>query len=186
MIAIMPNKPSIISKDNKLKKDWLINYFIVLVLLVLLINFNYIKKTIVGIFSFLRSISDGFFNALSDNTQKKVYNDTPPLPKDESDILNNIQKEKDYLNSLLDKYDKPNSNKELKLEIGITRKELRQLKGMEQHTVLNSSRGKEIAKLYYGKKKNRLGNDSYEFEVTLQDGKVTGWKDLTNVGTRSK
>ena len=157
-----------------------------LVLLVLLINFNYIKKTIVGIFSFLRSISDGFFNALSDNTQKKVYNDTPPLPKDESDILNNIQKEKDYLNSLLDKYDKPNSNKELKLEIGITRKELRQLKGMEQHTVLNSSRGKEISKLYYGKKKNRLGNDSYEFEVTLQDGKVTGWKDLTNVGTRSK
>jgi len=139
-----------------------------------------------GIFSFLRSISDGLFDALSNNAQKKTFNEAPPLPKDESDILNNIQKEKDYLNSLLDKYDKPNSNKELKLEIGISRKELRQLKGMEEHTVLNNSGGKEIAKLYYGKKKNRLGNDSYEFEVTLQDGKVTGWKDLTNVGTRNK
>ena len=126
-----------------------------------------------GIFSFLRSISDGFFDALSDNAKKKSYNEAPPLPKDESDILNNIQKENDYLNSLLDKYDKPNSNKELKLEIGISRKELRQLKGMEQHTVLNNSRGKEIAKLYYGKKKNRLGNDSYEFEVTLQDVNLT-------------
>ena len=23
-------------------------------------------------------------------------------------------------------------------------------------------------------------------EITLKDGKVTGWKDLTNVGTRNK
>jgi hypothetical protein len=40
-------------------------------------------------------------------------------------------------------------------------------------------------KLYYGKKENRLGNDSYEFEITLKEGLVIGWKDLSNVGKRN-
>ena len=34
------------------------------------------------------------------------------------------------------------------------------------------------------KSTNRLGNDAYDFEVTLENGKVTGWKDRRNRGTR--
>ena len=140
-----------------------------------------------GIFSFLRSISDGFFDALSDNTKNKALNDAGGYnDSDFQQVLERQRAEKEILKKALNNPAFKQIKKELKLEIGISRKELRQLKGMEEHTVLNNSGGKEIAKLYYGKKKNRLGNDSYDFEVTLKDGKVTGWKDLTNVGTRNK
>lgn len=49
----------------------------------------------------------------------------------------------------------------------------------------NLIRGEEVIKLYYGEKENRLGNQSFEFEITLKEGKIFGWKDLRNIGTRS-
>jgi hypothetical protein len=33
--------------------------------------------------------------------------------------------------------------------------------------------------------KNRLGNDAYDFEITLEFGKVVGWKNRANVATRN-
>lgn len=32
---------------------------------------------------------------------------------------------------------------------------------------------------------NRLGNDKYDLEVALDDGKLLGWKDRSNSGTRN-
>ena len=37
---------------------------------------------------------------------------------------------------------------------------------------------------FLGKSKNRLGYDSYIFEISLEDGNVTGWKDIRKRGTR--
>jgi hypothetical protein len=39
---------------------------------------------------------------------------------------------------------------------------------------------KEITKLYFGESKNRLGNEKFSYEVTLENGKVVGWVDLKN------
>lgn len=39
---------------------------------------------------------------------------------------------------------------------------------------------KEITKLYFGESKNRLGNEKFSYEVTLENGKVVGWTDLKN------
>jgi len=89
---------------------------------------------------------------------------------------------------LIKKFGKDIGTKLIRKElfVGMTYEMLKEIKSSHDKKTSNVSNGKETIKLYYGKKKNRLGNDSYEFEVTLQDGKVTGWKDLTNVGTRSK
>ena len=90
--------------------------------------------------------------------------------------------------NLIDKYGKEIGPKlfrsELFLEMDLEM--LSHSKGNYDKKVSNVSKGKETVKLYYGKKKNRLGNDSFNLEVTLKDGKVTGWKDLTTVGTRNK
>lgn len=40
------------------------------------------------------------------------------------------------------------------------------------------NRGKSLTKWYYGESYNRLGNEVYEFEVTVEDYVVVGWRDL--------
>ena len=51
-----------------------------------------------------------------------------------------------------------------------------------QHQQLNYLRQQQ---LYFEKHKNRLGNDAYDFEITLEAGKVIGWKNRANVATRN-
>ena len=39
-------------------------------------------------------------------------------------------------------------------------------------------KGRSTSKWYYGESTNRLGNATYELEVTLENYKVVGWRDL--------
>ena len=73
-------------------------------------------------------------------------------------------------------------NKELWL--GMTEEMLLEVKGKPQDISESVSDRSIKKKYFYGKSKNRLGNDSFDFEVTLEDGKITGYKDRRNRGTR--
>ncbi len=64
--------------------------------------------------------------------------------------------------------------------LGMTEKELCQLKGNPDHKIEKVSRGKKREEYFYGEYKNRQGNISYKFRVVLIDGKVDGWNDITN------
>jgi hypothetical protein len=70
------------------------------------------------------------------------------------------------------------------LGIGMNINHVREIKGKEDKRIENITGGKEIIKLYYGKKKNKLGNESYNFEITLTYGLVSGWKDISYIGKR--
>ena len=52
--------------------------------------------------------------------------------------------------------------------------------GKEDKKITEAINKKEITKLYFGESKNRLGNEKFEFEVTLENGEVIGWVDLEN------
>ena len=54
-----------------------------------------------------------------------------------------------------------------------------EIKGRPSKEIENATNSKLTTKLYFGEYINRLKNKSYKFEVTLQEGKVVGWKDLT-------
>ena len=97
-------------------------------------------------------------------------------------------KENEKKNQLISKYGKEIGTKLFKkqLFVDMSYEMLKEIKPRHDKKTSNVSNGKETIKLYYGKKKNRLGNDSFKLEVTLKDNKVVGWKDLSNVGTRSK
>jgi len=64
--------------------------------------------------------------------------------------------------------------------LGMTEKELCQLKGNPDHKIEKVSRGKKREEYFYDGYKNRQGNMSYKFRVVLIDGKVDGWNDITN------
>ena len=98
------------------------------------------------------------------------------------------KKEDEKKSKLIQKYGKEVGTKLFKKQFfaGMTLEMLKEIKSRHDKKTSNVTNGKETVKLYYGKKKNRLGNDSFKLEVTLKDGKVTGWKDLTSVGTRNK
>lgn len=70
------------------------------------------------------------------------------------------------------------------LFVGMTLEMLKEVKGKHAEKVQNVINGKEKIKLYYEKSKNRLGNISYGFEVSLEEGLVVGWKDRKNKATR--
>jgi hypothetical protein len=65
------------------------------------------KKTNEGLFSASKRFSDAFFDGLSKNASNRMIQKARKagLPKDAIDVMNNIQKEKDYLDSLLKKYE---------------------------------------------------------------------------------
>jgi hypothetical protein len=99
--------------------------------------------------------------------------------------IGNIKKRKKYLEN---EYGSEIAEKILSEElwIGMNYHHILEVKGEEDKKIENSTNGKTITKLYFGEKLNRLKNESFSLEVTLKDNKVVGWKDLTNVGTRSK
>ena len=71
-----------------------------------------------------------------------------------------------------------------KLWLGMTEEMLYEVRNRPLDISENVSKGVVKKKHYYDKSTNRLGNDAFDFEVTLENGKVTGWKDRRNRGTR--
>ena len=65
------------------------------------------QKTNEGLFSASKRFSDAFFDGLSKNASDRVIQKAKKagMPKDDINVMNNIKKEKDYLDSLLKKYD---------------------------------------------------------------------------------
>ena len=89
-------------------------------------------------------------------------------------------------NELIQKYGEVTGkriyNKEL--FVGMTLEMLKDVKGRHSEKVENVTNGKTKVKLYFEKSKNRLGNISYGFEVSLENDLVIGWKDRKNRGTK--
>ena len=70
------------------------------------------------------------------------------------------------------------------LFVGMTLEMLKDVKGKHSEKVENVTNGKTKVKLYYEKSKNRLGNISYGFEVSIENELVVGWKDRKSKGTK--
>jgi hypothetical protein len=165
-----------------------------------------------GLFDFLIKLNNSFFDGLKENAIKNAVkvakNGVPskgkskPSKKTGSRLvsrMSELDKAAKELEQMLKDYDL-SPEEELMLEnkrrenmnnlinrlfVGMTYEEL--IKTQPNHDKKKSTvtNGKETIKLFYGQKENRLGNDSYEFEITLKEGLVVGWKDLSNVGTRN-
>jgi hypothetical protein len=71
------------------------------------------------------------------------------------------------------------------LWIGMGMNHIYEVKGEYDLKVDNMINKVEQTILYFEKHKNRLGNDAYDFEITLESGKVVGWKNRANVATRN-
>jgi len=99
--------------------------------------------------------------------------------------MDNLEKE-ERKNELLQKYDLETVDKIMskKIWLGMNEEMLYEVKGEPLDISESVSKGVEKKKNYYEKSTNRLGNDAFDFEVTLENGKVTGWKDRRNRGTR--
>jgi hypothetical protein len=72
------------------------------------------------------------------------------------------------------------------LWIGMDKQMVFEVKGEHSLKVDNVVNKVQQTILYFDKHVNRLGNDSYDFEITLEDGLVVGWKNRANIGTRIK
>ena len=61
-----------------------------------------------GLFSSAKRFSDAFFDGLSKNASDRMIKKAAQagMPKDAIDVMNKIRKEKEYLDSLLKKYEK--------------------------------------------------------------------------------
>jgi hypothetical protein len=128
----------------------------------------------------------GLFSFFGDYDKKK---------KELEEEQNRIEAERKRLSSIINKYggsdSSPKSNTNLneerfkKIRMGMDVNQLRAtMMGNPVNIVENAYNGKIRTKYYYVKSVNRLGNDAYDFEVTLEEGKVTGWKDRRNKGTK--
>lgn len=71
------------------------------------------------------------------------------------------------------------------LWVGMDINHVYEVKGKHDLKVDNVINKVEQTILYFDKHKNRLGNDAYDFEITLESGKVVGWKNRANVATRN-
>jgi hypothetical protein len=129
----------------------------------------------------------GIFDFLNDHNKKK---------KEIDENANRIEQERKRLSDIINKYGcnstEPISNNNIaeerfkKIRMGMDVNQLRAtMMGNPKNIVENATNGKIKTKYYYEKSINRLGKDAYDFEVTLEDGKVIGWKDKRNRGTRN-
>jgi len=108
--------------------------------------------------------------------------------KERNERIKIIEKEnrEKVKNEFIKKYGAEIGKKIYKKElfVGMTLEMLKDVKGKHSEKVENVTNGKVKLKLYYEKSKNRLGNISYGFEVSLENGLVVGWKDRKNKGTK--
>ena len=105
--------------------------------------------------------------------------------KEREDQINKNKDEKKK--KLIEKYGEINALKILKKElwVGMDINHVYEVKGSHNKRVDNVINKVEKTILYFEKHKNRLGNDAYDFEITLENGKVVGWKNRANVATRN-
>ena len=99
----------------------------------------------------------------------------------------NIKEKEEKKIKLIEKYGQTNALKIIKKElwVGMEIKHIYEIKGKHAYKVDNVVNKVERTILYYDKFINRLGNDAYDFEITLESGKVVGWKNRTNVSKRN-
>jgi len=146
--------------------------------------------------SMLRSgqrISPSHWNLVSGITKyqngselHKLYiNIESKYQKEKEDQINKDKEEKKR--KLIEKYGEANALKIIKKElwVGMGINHVYEVKGKHDLKVDNVVNKVEQTILYYEKHKNRLGNDAYDFEITLESGKVVGWKNRANVSTRN-
>jgi hypothetical protein len=108
--------------------------------------------------------------------------------KREKDRIEALEKEKEErMKFLVPKYGEVIALKILNDEfwVGLDINHVYEVKGKHDLKVDNVINKVEQTILYFEKHKNRLGNDAYDFEITLEFGKVVGWKNRANVATRN-
>jgi hypothetical protein len=165
-----------------------------------------------GFFDKLKQKSDNFFDGLQQNAIDKALaaakekNKQPEVSKpygtDTDDIMERIEEGNRMIAEKMASYVGPKRKDDpsipyvnvvsrtpderfKRIKMGMDINELRAtMMGNPKNIVENATNGKIKTKYYYEKSTNRLGNDAYDFEVTLENGKVTGWKDRRNRGTR--
>ena len=105
--------------------------------------------------------------------------------KEKEDAYNKEREEKKR--KLIEKYGEANASKIIKKElwVGMNSNHIYEIKGTHALKVDNVINKVEQTILYFDNHQNRLGNDAYDFEITLVDGKVVGWKNRANVATRN-
>jgi hypothetical protein len=97
-------------------------------------------------------------------------------------------KEQVYFENLISNYGEDIAQKiqNKELWIGMDINHINEVKGKYDYKVENLINKVAQTILYFDKHKNRLGNDAYDFEITLEHGKVVGWKNRPNVATGVK
>jgi hypothetical protein len=125
-------------------------------------NLTPLEKKIVDVY--MKPATDALEKERIENEKRFNEKKTRLLNKYDSDLVDKIMQDKPW--------------------IGMEEEILDEMKGMPRDVSESASKGVVKKKNYYDKSTNRLGNDAYDFEVTLEDGKVTGWKDRRNRGTR--
>jgi hypothetical protein len=108
--------------------------------------------------------------------------------KREKDRIEALEKEKEErMKLLVPKYGEIIALKIVNHElwVGMDFNHVYEVKGKHEFKVDNVVNKVEQTILYFDKHKNRLGNDAYDFEITLESGKVVGWKNRANVATRN-
>ncbi len=136
----------------------------------------------------------GLFNFISDyNRKKREIEEAQKAAAEEKkkkEEIDEINKRIKALNGMVGGT-KPTSNTNVaeerfkKIKLGMDVNQLRAaMMGNPINVVENAYNGKIKTKYFYAKSINRLGNDAYDFEVSLEDGFVVGWKDRRNRGTR--
>jgi hypothetical protein len=125
-------------------------------------NLTPLEKKIVDVY--MKPATDALEKERIENEKRFNEKKTRLLNKYDSDLVDKIMQDKPW--------------------IGMEEEILDDMKGMPGDISESVSKGVVKKKNYYDKSTNRLGNDAFDFEVTLEDGKVTGWKDRRNRGTR--
>jgi hypothetical protein len=148
-------------------------------------NFLYLNST-----EEERKINNYKYRELSPLELRIVHGSKEEQAKRDKENKEKLERDKikklERKNELLKKYDLQSVEKIIKKELwlGMTEEMLYEVRNRPLDISESVSKGVVKKKQYYDKSTNRLGNDAFDFEVTLENGKVTGWKDRRNRGTR--
>ena len=134
-------------------------------------------------------ITDVALNKLQKEIDKKEKLKNVKIKNNKKELLEIKEKDKEAKKKeeLLEKYGAAIANKLLNKELWLNMDSqmLKESLGKPFKKVENASNGKIKIINYYNKSTNRLGNEAFDFKVTLFDGFVTGWKDRRTKGTRT-
>ena len=99
-----------------------------------------------------------------------------------------LKEKEERLKELIPKYGEVYARRIVNEElwVGMDLQMVFEVKGEHSLKVENLVKKVKQTILYYDKHVNRLGHDSYDFEITLEEGQVVGWKNRATIGTRNK